>query len=901
MASRDSSYRHRIVTNHQATAPLRRRPRRRLGLGLEPLERRIALSLSSVYVNSAWSALADGTSVAVGSTGLTIGTNAFATIQSGVTAVGNSPELYNTVTIEDGTYDESNIFVPASMTIQGQSTAGVIVAPSIEDSHDDSTFGGAAVSNGFIIDASGVTIRQLTIDGNANAGLAGSQNFRDAIITNYVTDTTTTFDGLVFDDLAIKNIYWKGIALYNVGSNHSTGNQITNNTFDHVGTAAFSASDFESYGAIAVFQSDTEITGNEITDSGAGILANTAFFTSGSTVADSPKLVITGNTFSDPLTASPSNPVEGFDLASLADGSIIGGATPALGNTIDLSDQGGAGDGLALVVQFANGSVTVENNVIKTAGADTGIYLFHDTDPSHPVLVTANTLMATAASSMAASRAGAGVGIYLTDDGTLFGSAAGATYANLNQNDATGFATGIELNELDDVNVSATITDNVISANTTGISVQGLIQAIADNDLSGNTVAVDNLTATLIDASNNWWGSERGPTSAANPGGNGASITGAAIFSPWIGTYTDATPPADPGFDPSVTAAYAIPTELTFAVQPTSALIGATIMPSPVIEATDSQGHLGINFEGATAVALQEAGAALSGTTTVTAHDGVATFNGLSLTTTGSFQMVATASGLTSATSAPFTVIAPTVTLGGPATAVSGAVYTLNFSAGADAGPPTSWTIDWNDGSALQVLPGTASSVTHIYETPGTFSIVATASYPFGAVPAASSITVNVALPPLTQQDLQQIRLRQRQITQSDQQAQRLILRYHGNPPPSVKRQIQLLQTGATRLQNQSEQLIRAAAQLNQRLNLPPSAVLPASVKQQSIRIQLNFNLSSQNTNNKIQSLLNRYGGNPPASVQRQIEAMQAQSQFREQQFNHFLQRLRVRYGPVSG
>jgi hypothetical protein len=40
----------------------------------------------------------------------------------------------------------------------------------------------------------------------------------------------------------------------------------------------------------------------------------------------------------------------------------------------------------------------------------------------------------------------------------------------------------------------------------------------------------------VIDAENNWWGSDSGPTHSGNPGGTGAEVTDAVDYDPWLGT-----------------------------------------------------------------------------------------------------------------------------------------------------------------------------------------------------------------------------------------------------------------------------------------------------------------------------------------------------------------------------
>src|SRR5262249_34655848 len=93
-----------------------------------------------------------------------------------------------------------------------------------------------------------------------------------------------------------------------------------------------------------------------------------------------------------------------------------------------------------------------------------------------------------------------------------------------------------------DGNSLASVTENFITASTgDGILIDaaaGTIGAIFNNDLSGNTgLAVHNLSASVVDASGNWWGSNTSAVVAAKAGAN-------VNYSPWLdsGIDTDVAP-----------------------------------------------------------------------------------------------------------------------------------------------------------------------------------------------------------------------------------------------------------------------------------------------------------------------------------------------------------------------
>jgi hypothetical protein len=105
--------------------------------------------------------------------------------------------------------------------------------------------------------------------------------------------------------------------------------------------------------------------------------------------------------------------------------------------------------------------------------------------------------------------------------------------------------------------------------------------------------------------------------------------------------------------------------QLAFKVDPTSAVAGASVAPAVVVEARDGDGVLVSDFAGDVTITLgaNPGSGTLSGTTTIKAVAGVATFNSLSINKTGAgYRLKATSGSLTAATSATFDISA------GPAT-----------------------------------------------------------------------------------------------------------------------------------------------------------------------------------------------------------------------------------------
>ncbi len=91
--------------------------------------------------------------------------------------------------------------------------------------------------------------------------------------------------------------------------------------------------------------------------------------------------------------------------------------------------------------------------------------------------------------------------------------------------------------------------------------------------------------------------------------------------------------------------------------------------------------------------------------------------------------------------------VAPTLTISGAPTVDEGTAYTLQLSH-SDPGADTiiRWMIiTWGDGTSSQSVPGSASSVTHVYaKGPGTYTILASATDEDGTYNAGNTVTVAV-------------------------------------------------------------------------------------------------------------------------------------------------------------
>jgi nitrous oxidase accessory protein NosD len=500
------------------------------------------------------------------------------------------------VHVSDDLYTESNILIPNGITIEGESRTGVVLSPQGEDDNELSTFGGIC-QNGFIIGSDNATIKNLTINGEANPDLtAGKNNFRIGVIT----ESGASYSNTRVEDVTIEHMYYRGIYLSITG----TGGFITGCSLNDIEAAVYYA-----YGILVL--GDVEITDNTASNIGGRAIGHAygSALIDGNTVTtamtgifehdwgySTSTVTITGNSVSDAFT--------GMNLVGLTQTSVVGGPLMADRNTIDLSatksgssagpdmisridmeladvprESGGQSNlpnrssiDLGLLIWWADSSATIQNNAITVSEADAGIWIFHLEQPDYPMLFTGNIITATSSDG---TNIGEGTGIFMTDDGTFFGDENGQTYATFENNYISGFARGIDLyrnaaSPIEGRNVDAAIDGNNVAGNGVGILTNGgailsfsnnfvtnnttdgvqistglitpPIAELFNNDFSGNgSLAVNNTTGTILNASGNWWGS------------NDAIVVPSLMssdldYTPWLGSGDDTDSDPDNGF-----------------------------------------------------------------------------------------------------------------------------------------------------------------------------------------------------------------------------------------------------------------------------------------------------------------------------------------------------------------
>src|SRR5439155_1328965 len=197
-----------------------------------------------------------------------------------------------------------------------------------------------------------------------------------------------------------------------------------------------------------------------------------------------------------------------------------------------------------------------------------------------------------------------------------------------------------------------------------GAAITPAVQVTAQDAL-GNTATAFGGSVTVAIGTNPCGGTLSGTTSL-NAVNGVATFAGLNINRAGAG-YTLAASAGGLGSVPSpafnVTAGAA--TQLVFTVEPSATVAGAAIAPAVQVTAQDALGNTAQAFTGGVPVALgaNPGSATLSGTTTIAAANGVATFTGLSLDKTGTgYTLTTAAGGLTGATSNAFNVTAGAAT-----------------------------------------------------------------------------------------------------------------------------------------------------------------------------------------------------------------------------------------------
>ena len=238
-------------------------------------------------------------------------------------------------------------------------------------------------------------------------------------------------------------------------------------------------------------------------------------------------------------------------------------------------------------------------------------------------------------------------------------------------------------------NISAAAADSLVfttepTATTAGQAISAVQVAVKDS-LGNTTPSFTGSVTVAIAPGTGTPGAHLTGTLTVAAAAGVATFSTLKIDSAGTGYRLTATTAGVPG---TISAAFAVAagaaTRLVFTVLPTTTASGKTISPSVRVAAVDVLGNTNQTFSGSVKLAIghNPSAGTLSGTLTVAAFGGVATFSTLSIDKAGTgYTLTAAASGVTGATSAPFDITA------GSATQLVVTVQPHNASAGATITP----------------------------------------------------------------------------------------------------------------------------------------------------------------------------------------------------------------------
>ena len=164
----------------------------------------------------------------------------------------------------------------------------------------------------------------------------------------------------------------------------------------------------------------------------------------------------------------------------------------------------------------------------------------------------------------------------------------------------------------------------------------------------------------------------------------------------------------------SFTVSAAAAAKLAYFTEPSDVATGAIISPAVVVDVEDAFGNIVTGNSSNVSLAIHTGSGSLSGTTTVAASQGVATFSNVIVNSPGTYTLAATDGSLTSAISSSFTVSNGTASQLGIAQQPSDAI----------AGDPNSPAIvvDVEDPTGAIVAGNTSTVVLSVHSGPGTLS-----------------------------------------------------------------------------------------------------------------------------------------------------------------------------------
>jgi adhesin/invasin len=646
---------------------------------------------------------------------------------------------------------------PTSIAANGSSTSTITVQ--LRDSLDNPlTTGGATVT----LSTTAGALSGVTDNGNGtytasltSATTPGSATVSGTVNGSSIDDTAVVmFTGPGPASGATSLISASPTSIPADGSSTST---ITVELRDASGTPLTSGGDNVLLSTTAGTLGSVSDNGNgtytaTLTASTTGGSATISGTVNGGAITDTAVVTFTGpgppSGATSQITASPTSiPANGTATSTItvelrdASGTPLttGGATVALSTTAGalsgVTDNGNGTYTATLTAPSSAGSATVSGTVNASAISDTAVVTFTEVPTrlefvQQPTDEVAGAPITPAVTVRAVNSGGQtvpgftgnvtiGIGTN-PSGGTLSGTTTVAavngiaTFGNLSINrTGSGYTLAASSGTLTGAtSASFAITPGPPSAATTQITA-------APTSIPANGTAQSTITVQLRDALGNDLTSgsavvalNRAPSSG-NLGAvvnNGNGTYTATLTAPSSTTTTTVTitgtlnsqPIAD-NAQVTFTGVAPVATRLVFGQQPTNEQAGTTITPAVTVRAVDASGATITSFTGNVTLAIgtNPAGGTLSGTTTVAAVAGVATFSTLRIEQAGNgYTLTASASGLTGATSAAFSITP------GPASAAASRITASPASVPADGTSTSTITVELRDAFGNRLTSG---------------------------------------------------------------------------------------------------------------------------------------------------------------------------------------------------
>ena len=378
----------------------------------------------------------------------------------------------------------------------------------------------------------------------------------------------------------------------------------------------------------------------------------------------------------------------------------------------------------------ASGSTTATFTLTVTAALAAPAFTLSASSENRTVNTAATgfTINSTggAIASFAISATPAGMS-FSTSTGALTGtptSVAGATAYTVTATNATGSTTATFT-----LTVTAALTAPAftLSASSENRTVNTAATGFTINS-TGGAIASFAISATPAGMSFS--------TSTGALTGTPTSVAGATAYTV---TATNAAGSATQTFTLTVAAAA---TAAAITTQPTGAASGSTLATQPVIRIVDANGNTVTSSSVSVVASIASGSGTLSGTTTVTASSGIATFTNLVITATaGNFTLTFTPTSLTPVTSSSLSITTTTISvpaIAGVTAPVTGATPVSTTTAGTGYTGAVIWS-----GSPATFASATTYTAT-ITLTPTTGYTLTGVTANFFTVAGATSVTNSV-------------------------------------------------------------------------------------------------------------------------------------------------------------